>query len=187
MGININNTTLTSNAGLVVTDWNGNQFLKQNPLGTLQRYSPGQPMFRAGQSGTAASVSVGAAASQWYPLVLNYAGLNIASCYNISNGRFTAPLDGLYMVIGATYFTGPTTGFYMHPSFWVNGSEPLRRGNPIRRIRGHGRTAGYACDCESYEIIPLIAGDYVNLYLYNGNVICTHIPQYGRFEGYLFG
>jgi hypothetical protein len=70
--------------------------------------------------------------------------------------------------------------------FWVNGDSTARRpSGPLHRIHGHGQTSGYAVDTESFEIIPLAAGDYVNFYNNSGGFVNTHNPQYERFEGYL--
>jgi hypothetical protein len=185
MGVDLNGTALTSSSGLVAT-YGGNQVMKMGTTGILQRYNVGQPMFRAGGSGTAAGVSVGTA-NAWNPIILNSTNLNVGTCYNTSNGRFTVPVDGIYLVTGSTYFTGGAAGWHLHGMFWVNGTASARRPSStgVHRMRGHGQTAGYIIDSESFEIISLIAGDYVNFYNYAGGVSDTHVPQYARFEGYL--
>ena len=185
MGIDINETTLTSSSGLVVTH-SGKQVLKMGSTGTLQRYNLGQPMFRAGGSGGAVDVSIGAAGT-WSPVILDATNVNVGACYNTGNGRFTAPVAGIYLVTASTYCIGRGGGWYIHPMFFVNDSATLRRPSAggLHRMRGHGHTDGYNADTESFEFIALFAGDYVNFYLYNGGYANIHNPQYGRYEGYL--
>jgi hypothetical protein len=146
-------------------------------------------MFRAGGSGTAASANIGGVANTWTPIILNATNVNVGSCYNTSNGRFTAPVAGLYLVTASTYCTGTVAGWHVHSMFWVNDSANVRRPSVggLHRIHGHGHTTGYIDDTESFEIISLLAGDYVNFYNYNGAVVITHVPQYARYEGYLLG
>ena len=187
MGIDLAGTTLTSSSGLVVTH-GGNQVMKMNVTGTLQRYNVGQPMFRAGGSGTATGGNIGAV-NTWVPVILNATNVNVGSCYNTGNGRFTAPVAGIYLFTASTYCTGTGAGWYVHSMFWVNGSMTQRRPSVggLHRIHGHGHTSGYIDDTESFEIIVLSAGDYVNFYNYSGGFVNTHVPQYARYEGYMLG
>jgi hypothetical protein len=184
MGIDLNGTTLTSSSGLVAT-YVGSQYMKMGTTGILQRYV-GQPMFRAGQAGGAATVSAGTA-NAWNVVILATTNVNYGGCYNGTNGRFTAPVDGMYLVTASTYFGGGAAGWHVHGMFWVNGTADARRPSTtgIHRLRGHGQTAGYTIDSESFEIISLLAGDYVNFYNYAGATGNVRTPQYERFEGYL--
>jgi hypothetical protein len=187
MGIDLAGTTLTNSSGLVAT-YSSSQVMKMGTTGTLQRYNAGQPMFRAGGAGTAINISIGTV-NTWTPIILDTAPTNVGSCYNTGNGRFTAPVTGIYLVTATTYCTGPTLGWHVHSMFWVNGSATTRRPSAggLHRIHGHGHTGGYIDDTESFEIIYLTAGDYVNFYNYPGGYTCTYVPQYARFEGYLLG
>jgi hypothetical protein len=187
MGIDLAGTTLTSSSGLAAT-FSSSQVMKMGNTGILQRYNPGQPMFRAGGSGTAAAVSIGAI-NTWVPVIYNATNVNVGSCYNTSNGRFTVPVAGVYLVSASTYCSGPTLGWHIHTMFWVNGSPTVRRPSAggLHRLHAYGNTGGYSCDTEGFEIIALLAGDYVNFYNYSGSYACTYIPQYSRFEGYLLG
>lgn len=185
MGIDIAGTALASSSGLVANASVG-QVMKMGTTGILQRYLPGQPMFRAGAGGANAWVNFTSAA--WQAVVLPNTNVNIGSCYNTSNGRFTVPVDGVYLVTAHTYVLGPAAGWYIHPMFWVNGSSNTRRpsAGALHRMRGHGNTAGYQTDTEIAEIILMVAGDYVQFYNYS-NAANQYLPQYSRYEGYLLG
>jgi len=184
MGIDLAGTELYNASGLVAI-YGGVPIMTMGVTGILQRFNLGQPMFRAGGSGSPAEAGLGTDA--WVPVVLNATNVNVGSCYSSSNGRFTVPATGIYFVTGSTYLTRYVQGGYTHPMFWVNGSSSVRRpSGPLHRIRGHGGTYGYIMDSETFEFISLIAGDYVNFYNYCGGGI-NNIPQYSRFEGYLLG
>jgi hypothetical protein len=189
MGLDLAGTTLTSSLGPValIATYGGAQMLKLGRTGILQRHAA-QPMFRAGGSGAAAWVGIGAV-NTWNPIVLNATNVNANSCYNTGNGRFTAPVDGIYLFTASTYTLGNGAGWYVHMMFWVNGSATVRRpcGGGLHRMCGHGHTTGYSEDSESFEIMTLIAGDYVNFYNFSGGFANNYMPQYSRFEGYLLG
>lgn len=186
MGIDLAGTTLTSSAGLVATQ-GGKQIMKMATNGTLQRYNLGQPLFRASQSGAAAPVTIGAN-NTWNPVVFNLTSLNVGSCYNTANGRFTVPVGGLYLVCAHTYCVGAGGGWYVHQMFWVNGAATTRRpSGGLHRMTGHGHTSGYNDDSEAFEVIWLAASDYVQFYNFQGAYQNTHYPQYGHFDGYLLG
>jgi hypothetical protein len=183
MGFDLAGTTLANNAGLTAT-FSGSQVMKLGPTGSLQRYA-GQPLFRASQSGSPVQTAMGAVGS-FSTVILNKAAVNVAGCYNAGNGRFTAPVSGVYLVTAQTYCTGGAAGWYVHSMFFVNDSSSLRRpSGAMYRIRGHGHTAGYIDDTESFEIIPLLAGDYVTFVNNPGVANSTYVLQYSRFEGYL--
>lgn len=186
MGIDLAGTTLTASSGLVAT-FSGNQIMKMGTTGILQRYNPGQPMFRAGGSGTAAWVGIGAA-NTWVPIILNATSVNVGSCYNTGNGRFTVPVSGIYLVTASTYCHGNGAGWHIFSMFWVNGDSASRRpSGGLHRLHGHGHTNGYEVDTETFEMIQLVAGDFVNFYNYSGGFVNNYLPQYSRFEGYLLG
>jgi hypothetical protein len=185
MGIDLAGTTLESSSGLIAK-YSGSQIMKMSPNGMLQRYNAAQPMFRAGGAGTAANT--GMTSTAWNAMIFNSTNVNVGSCYNTSNGRFTAPVAGVYLMAACTYVQGAAAGWYFHPMFWVNDSATVRRPSAggLHRMRGHGNTAGYNADTDAIEIMALLAGDYVNFYNYN-NAANTWYPQYSRYEGYLLG
>ena len=185
MGVDIVGTTLTTSSGLAANASVG-QVMKMGTTGILQRYFPGQPMFRAGgTSGTWVTLTSAA----WNAIILPNTNVNTGSCYNTGNGRFTVPVGGVYLVTAHTYILGAAAGWYFHPMFWVNGVSNASRPNSAGagyRIRLHGATAGYQSDSEIAEIILLVAGDYVQFYNFS-NAANQYLPQYSRFEGYLLG
>lgn len=182
MGFDINGTTLTNNAGLVAT-YAGNQIIKMGPTGVLQRLNGAQPMFRVSGSSTAWN---GIGTDVWAVTpAYDLSDVNVGGCYNIGNGRFTAPTDGVYLLTGHAYLLINTAGGYAHPMFWVNGSTNLRRAcaGGLYRMKGHGIDAGYSIDGGICEFLPLLAGDYVEYRHYCGGSV-YHVPHNGGYEGY---
>lgn len=182
MGFDINGTTLTNNAGLVATNA-GNQVMKMGPTGVLQRLNTVQPMFRvSGDSGSWTGIGT----DQWaLTPAFNLIDVNIGGCYNTGNTRFTVPVDGIYLMSGHAYCQIATGGGYTHPMFWVNGLSNGRRpsAGALYRMKGHGIDAGYQVDSSISELLPLLAGDYVEFRHYCGGAV-YHLPVYGRLEGY---
>jgi hypothetical protein len=182
MGFDINGTTLTNNAGLVAT-YAGNQVMKMGLTGVLQRLNSAQPMFRvAGSSGSWTGINTDAWA---VTPALDAIDVNVGGCYNVGNGRFTVPVDGIYLVTGHGYCQIAAAGGYTHPMFWVNGASNTRRpsAGALYRMRGHGITATCQVDSSVCEVIPLLANDYVEFRHYCGGPV-YHLPIYSRWEGY---
>jgi hypothetical protein len=182
MGFDINGTTLTSNTGLVATNAS-NQVMKMGPTGVLQRYNAAQPMFRTSGNGTG---WVGIGTNGWaLTPAFNLSDINIGSCYNLGNTRFTAPTDGIYLMTGHCYLQIESTGGYSHPMFWVNGTSNGRRpsAGALHRMKGHGIEGTYSVDSGICEMLPLLAGDYVEYRHFCGAGV-YHLPVYGRLEGY---
>lgn len=181
MGFDINGTTLTNNAGLVAT-YAGNRIMKMGPTGVLQRLNSAQPMFRVSGTSTAWN---GIGTNVWaLTPAFDTTDLNIGGCYNIGTTRFTAPVDGVYLMAGHCYLLINNAGGYSHPMFWVNGASNGRRpSGGLHRIKGHGITAGYSVDSNICEFLPLLAGDYVEYRHYCGGDV-YHLPRQGRLEGY---
>lgn len=133
------------------------------------------PLFNVGMGSEASWRNLGGV------VVFNYTGgggyMNVGSCYNTSNGRFTAPWTGLYLFRHHIYCYGPdpTPTWYFHPLYLVNGSQTLRRpGGTPYRIRQYGLYANYGQDSDCCELIYCSAGDYVEVYA----------PMSGTMQGY---
>jgi C1q domain-containing protein len=184
MGFDLAGTELKSAQGLSVMS-GASTFLQISPTGLFRRNAM-QPMFRAGVAGTAAVANYGT--TGWIPITFSATNVNVGSCYNTTNSRFTAPVNGMYLFSATVYHTGAAAGFVIHGMFWVNGGSTTRRpGGPMHRLNSHGVAAGYSGDNESTEIMTLLAGDYVQFYNNSNSATNTLTPQYSHFEGYLLG
>ena len=179
MPVNVNGTILTGGTSLSVTDASSNVLYRQSTAGLVSKPTNSSgtiltPMF-----------NVGWGAGGWTNLggiiVFDYTGgsgyLNVNSCYNTSNGAFTAPFTGLYLFKHHIYCYGPndTYTWYFHPLYLVNGSSSLRRpGGTPYRIRQYGLYASYGQDSDCCELIYLTAADYVQI----------STPTSGTMQGY---
>ena len=96
------------------------------------------------------------------------------SCFDVSNGRFTAPVSGKYMIYGNVYGrkNTTTTSDYMHFNIWVNGSNI----NQAYTIYGHGRNFTHDLNMHQSQILFLDANDYVEFRIYSTN---TSMQIYG--------
>ena len=116
---------------------------------------PYQPVFYAYQSGAAATSSTGIFNStQW-----NTTLVNTGSCFNTSNGRFTAPVAGVYMFqIKALMRYSSATGA-VEISLYKNGS------NVVSRSFGYSFVTG-SSDHDSITAlgyVSLAVSDYVQM------------------------
>jgi len=82
------------------------------------------------------------------------AAVNVGSCYNATNRRFTAPVTGSYFVSACSSTVGSTGTFtYLSSEIWVNG---------LRRIQGGWDGGGSSYGKSSVSgVIYLNVGDYV--------------------------
>jgi hypothetical protein len=192
MPININGTTVTGGTTVTITDSSGNKIYGQNAGGIIDmpQTSNGStliPMF-----------NVGMGTDTWRDLggivIFNYTGgsgyMNVGSCYNTSNGRFTAPWTGIYLFKHHIYCYGPNGSeytWYFHPLYLVNGSSTTRRpGGTPYRIRQYGLYASYGQDSDCCELIYCIAGDYVEVYTPRGGTMQGY-PPYSAYSGAYLG
>ena len=194
MGIDVNGTIITGGTSLNVTDSSGNRLFQQdnNGITRLPANSTGAtliPLFHVGRGSTEAWTTLGTGVQPF-----NFTGgngyVNIGSCYNTTNYRFTAPWTGFYLFQVCMYCYYPDgTGYsyYYHPFFIVNGSTTVRRpgGSPYR-IRGYGVYGSYANDADNCELIYLTAGDYVEQYNAVGNGMQIY-PPYSAWSGVYIG
>ena len=83
--------------------------------------------------------------------------INIGACYDSSNGRFTVPVTGTYMLMMMTQYYDGATGSYVTCKFYKNGSN-----------MGLEAYAGYAqaSHAQAYlnTMAVLNAGDYINAF-----------------------
>ena len=123
---------------------------------------PYQPAFYVRKSG-GSGLSSGVQA--W-----NYTSLNVGSHFNLSLGRFTAPINGKYLF-----------GLMLLNAFAGTNSSYLRKnGSVISDIIYHQHYDG---PMSTTVILPLVAGDYVEAWTYRN----VYNSNYGDFSGYLIG
>lgn len=186
MPIDINGTILQNNAGTFEAAVGGTKLFEYRNNGVLNK------------SSVNASWLVGNSTNNWIGLTANawteYLGWNTLYRVTPTNasftngGRFYAPVRGLYLFALSCYAYSTTTGWYIHPAVWINGSS--NRGTPSNnhshRIRGHGITGGYAYDLNFSEMKVMEAGDYASFYYYVGGGGSIY-GVYNTFGGYLLG
>lgn len=128
----------------------------------------------------------------WNDVVLNYPIKNVGSCYDPANGRFTAPVTGVYHLMASTYTQKyPTTSpdGYTHPIFRVNGSYTYRQASGTTPYRLRSRTyydSSYSTDTMINDVFYLAAGEYVNYHIYVSTSL-RYYPPYSIFCGFLTG
>lgn len=110
------------------------------------------------------------------PFIFNVIVENEGGGYNASNGRFTAPVAGRYMII----FHGLTDSNSVQCDFrvYINGSSPNYYGGYAGNWSGHKPSHGT-------WVIRLNAGDYVDMRAVADTFIYSAPHSY--FSGYLIG
>jgi hypothetical protein len=108
-------------------------------------------------------------------------GVNVASVYSTSTGRFTAPVSGTYNFTAEAIF-GVTLGTY-RLYYRVNGA--VYQGD--YHLRVHNYTGGEYSKGARSLTINLAAGDYVEMYFGAGPAALYGLSQYATFSGYLLG
>jgi len=187
MPLNINGTTIqTSNSALSITT---NSVTGFNINSSNFPVLSARPSFSAqGTNGYTALTNPG-----WTTIVFDYANGNTGSCYNTSNGLFTAPVSGIYYFEAHLYGQkGDTSaGSYTHPVFLINGSFTYRQAQAAAdaAYRLRSRTyydGGYAWDSMINDVFYLAAGDNVRYYIYNSSGQ-AYYGFYSLFSGFLIG
>ena len=101
--------------------------------------------------------------------------------YSTSNGKFTAPIAGVYLFQYSVLLGNPMTGSYVRTLFRVNGTVSTGYGDTLN---SKGNQTDYM-STNGALIIKLNANDYVNIY--NEGQIVTYGANYGQFGGHLLG
>ncbi len=110
--------------------------------------------------------------------IFNLTEYNIGNCYNTSNGRFTAPVAGVYQFNFYSIYYGPTTNSGV--VFRKNG------GAPTSGFNMHYSNSVTGWDNVNYTTsIYLNAGDYV--FIVSIGAVQYHGDDWSSFSGYLVG
>ena len=122
------------------------------------------------------SATTGNASSGIFPIGLttngenHMNGYNIGNCYNVSNGRFTTPIEGKYQVYGSLYCnkTGTNSTSYMHLLVYVNSQQI----NEIYTIGAHNHNFAHSFSLNFSTVLFLEVNDYVDwrVYTYDSSV-----------------
>jgi len=118
-------------------------------------------------------------------IVWDSTALNRGSVYNTSNGRFTAPVAGLYQFFASVRIENSVgTATYHRVSFRHNGSDIY-----WSKSRLNPRTVtGYYTHAASDQIIDMSAGDYVDVKFEASFSSCSTSSRTEHvFYGYLIG
>jgi hypothetical protein len=145
------------------------------------------------QGSTGSNINFGSNAA-WNTMIFAGSYSDNLGDYNTNNGRFTAPVTGIYHFMASAYVVkqGGTDLDYFHPTFWINGSFTAKQvhnaatGGPYR-IRGRTYySSGYAAHGGINDIFYLTAGDYVNYVIYvNASVtVQYYLDNSSMFCGY---
>ena len=119
-------------------------------------------------------------------LVYNTAQVNVGNHYNTSNGRFTAPVTGLYE-FGYTTLGASAVDVYRF-TLRVNGSEPY---TARPQLRADNHTQGkYVTNGEFVVYVSMTAGQYAQVYASSdggNNGFSNDVTGYTYFRGRLIG
>jgi hypothetical protein len=142
---------------------------------------PAQPVFLATKDDNSGQVSVG-------DYVFDDVSINIGSCYNSSNGRFTAPVTGTYWFTTTFQMWGIAVGSFCAFAFYRNGVHyPYGSGatgaDGFRSINQKAGAQDYHTSPSLSGAIQMSAGDYVTAYVTQG----TARGMQSHFSGYLMG
>jgi len=148
---------------------------------------PNHPAFRAGRQTTDQNVGSGST------IIFNqasssYKHFNTGSHYNTSNGRFTAPVAGVYHFYALIIWEGMSDNTNMSDSFdiYVNNSQAAfssRRAHYRNEYTGQG---AYFTD-HATVTIKLAANDYVWCRNKYNNKVVHNNDTYTTFQGHLVG
>ena len=115
--------------------------------------------------------------------------VNRGTAYNTTTKRFTAPVDGVYLVIGSWYIYHPAAssraGQYVHPAITVNGSLVWNGGQQPYTIFGHNNSDSSTTHMDGVNIaftVYLSANDYVRQEVYSYSTNTQSYDQYHYFS-----
>ncbi len=189
MGLNIGGNTITQTSSTLTI----NTGVGMDLLSTGGVRRPRQTQFTAYNAGAAAWVKL--TDNVYTKLPFPNPIVNINTCYDAANSRFTAPVGGSYFFQASSYLNKVADyGNYFHPVFSVNGSVQngvVNTAYPNLRLRSHGVSIADYLDGQITQVYQLAAGDYVEAYVFSGVRVAglgnQYYPPYMRFTGFLLG
>jgi len=134
------------------------------------------------------SASIGRGASDQSAIVWGNAVYNTGSCYNTSNGRFTAPVSGYYMFCANIRTDGGASGSYMR---W--GIKKNNAGQGWESPYGNAHAIFGGTHPTDYITLPvntviyLAANDYVWAWTFHVASGSTVVANESSFSGYFLG
>lgn len=79
------------------------------------------------------------------------------SCFNVANGRFTAPIPGVYLVIGALTVGSAAAGNIFVAGLFKNGTQTSN--GPL----GYASAGAQNLTSSATDLVPAAAGDYITV------------------------
>jgi hypothetical protein len=126
---------------------------------------PYQPAFWAYTTNTSATFAA-------TTIIFDASPTNRGSCYNTSNGRFTAPVAGFYVFGGM--LQNNSSSAYLEVEFRVNNAK--QNDTQVAQIQNGQKAVMSAA-------YYLNANDYVTFYVFNGTVVGDYTSAWGYLVG----
>ena len=179
--LNCRTNSINNGGDFVIASRNGGtraEKMRVHAAGSVTK--PLNPSFQVRYPGTTALNAGGSGII----LVYNSAFHNVGNHYNTSNGRFTAPVTGIY-VFHVNLRVDSFTGNYSYITlqhFSSTGSAQASKGRDLQ----HGNSANYINHNISQNVY-LLAGEYVRLVYENNGDSSVNLDSDSYFSGYLLG
>lgn len=186
MGLDINGALINSSNNAISITTNAKTGLDFSSADIpIFNYRPSFMVERTDVLNSLASVT-------WNKISFTNSVFNDGSHFNTGTSRFTAPVTGTYILQFHIYgdkANSTANTVYVHPIFYVNGSQTSRQAANSIPYRIRARTslnAGYAFDTQINDILYLTAGDYVEPYVYASSLL-RYYGYHSSFSGTLVG